>query len=171
MEAAGVGFEHDDKWFALVVNAADYNNAVKLGGIKPAAPVGVSGAAGVARAGGARARSIKGRPKGTNFEQNRPACSARPPVVQPARAVAAEYGRHAAAPARDWRPPAAQPRSLPADNRLGRSPPASCASPTRRRWAGTRRWRARARDRIARDCAGACTCAEGWAARGTGGCC
>ena len=36
MEAAGVGFEHDDKWFALIVNAADYNNAVKLGEIKPA---------------------------------------------------------------------------------------------------------------------------------------
>ena len=36
MEAAGVGFEHSDKWFALIVNAADYN-AVKLGKIKPAA--------------------------------------------------------------------------------------------------------------------------------------
>ena len=37
MEAAGVGFEHPDKWFALIANAADYNNAVKLGEIKPAA--------------------------------------------------------------------------------------------------------------------------------------
>ncbi len=37
MEAAGVGLGHPDKWFALIANAADYNNAVKLGEIKPAA--------------------------------------------------------------------------------------------------------------------------------------
>ena len=36
MEAAGVYFEHPSKRLALICNAADYNNAVKLGAIKPA---------------------------------------------------------------------------------------------------------------------------------------
>ena len=35
MEAAGVWFEHPNKWLAVIQNAADYNNAVKLGIIKP----------------------------------------------------------------------------------------------------------------------------------------
>ena len=37
MEAAGAGLEHPDKRFGLTVNAADYNNAVKLGKARPAA--------------------------------------------------------------------------------------------------------------------------------------
>ena len=36
MEAAGVYFEHPNRWLALIRNAADYDNAVKLGAITPA---------------------------------------------------------------------------------------------------------------------------------------
>ena len=36
MEAAGVRFEHPNKWLAVIQNSADYNNAVKLGIISPA---------------------------------------------------------------------------------------------------------------------------------------
>ena len=48
-----------DKWFALIANAADYNNAVKLGEIKPAAETpplqsGFQARAGVAHVGSAR---------------------------------------------------------------------------------------------------------------------
>ena len=36
MEAAGVRFEHPNKWLAAIRNSADYNNAVKLGITSPA---------------------------------------------------------------------------------------------------------------------------------------
>lgn len=36
MEAAGVYFEHPNKWLALIRNAAHYNCAVRHGAIKPA---------------------------------------------------------------------------------------------------------------------------------------
>ena len=36
MEAAGACFEHPNKWLALIRNAVDYDNAVKLGAVKPA---------------------------------------------------------------------------------------------------------------------------------------
>ena len=32
----GACFEHPNKWLVLIRNAADYNNAVKLGAMKPA---------------------------------------------------------------------------------------------------------------------------------------
>ena len=36
MEAAGACFEHPGKWLASIRNAADYNNAARLGARKPA---------------------------------------------------------------------------------------------------------------------------------------
>ena len=35
MEAAGVYFEHPNKWLAVIRNSADYNNAVRLGVLSP----------------------------------------------------------------------------------------------------------------------------------------
>ena len=58
MEAAEVNPVHSGKRHALVWNAADHSNAQarrnKAGRRDPAAPAGISGAAGVAHVGGAR---------------------------------------------------------------------------------------------------------------------